>query len=114
MASTSKNGEKEKAKNPSANQDDSKAREVTPVCIDFANIDQRILALPFPSRNYSGMLAGKTHILFLLEGPPVDDGSSDQLHEHPVPEIKRPKYPVYNWPAIRSAASTAPKPGGQN
>ena len=57
MASTSKNGEKEKDKNPSANQDDSKAREVTPVCIDFANIDQRILALPFPSRNYSGMLA---------------------------------------------------------
>jgi hypothetical protein len=26
------------------------------------------------------------------------------LKTHPLPEIKRPKYPVYNWPAVRSAA----------
>ena len=72
-----KDTEKEKDKNPSAKKDESKAKEVTPVRIDFENIDQRILALPFPGRNYGGMLAGKTHILFLLEGPTVDDGSSD-------------------------------------
>src|SRR5262249_34687607 len=36
---------------------------------DFAGIDQRILALPLPERNYAAMLAGKSHALFLLEGP---------------------------------------------
>jgi tricorn protease len=27
------------------------------------------------------------------------------LQEHPVPPIKRPKYPVYNWPKVRAEAS---------
>src|SRR5262249_45155296 len=53
------------------------SKEVPPVRVDFENIDQRILALPFPTRNYGGMLAGKTHVLFLLEGPAVDDGTTD-------------------------------------
>jgi tricorn protease len=38
----------------------------------------------------------------------------DDLKQHPVPEIKRPKYPVYNWPAVRSAAGTPEKPAAQN
>ena len=37
-----------------------------------------------------------------------------ELKAHPVPEIKRPKYPVYNWPAVRSAAGGAEKPAGTN
>ena len=28
-----------------------------------------------------------------------------QLQEHPVPPVKRPKYPVYNWQKIREAAA---------
>ena len=36
----------------------------------MANIDQRILALPIPARDYRGMLAGKEGILFLVENPP--------------------------------------------
>ncbi len=48
--------------------------KVPAVTIDFQDIDQRILALPIPTRNYDGMLAGKTHVLFLLEGPPVANG----------------------------------------
>ena len=28
-----------------------------------------------------------------------------QLQEHPVPSIKRPKYPVYNWPKVRAEAA---------
>jgi tricorn protease len=48
------------------------ASTVAPVKIDFQDIDQRILALPIPTRNYEAMLAGKTHVLFLLEGAPVD------------------------------------------
>ncbi len=49
----------------------------TPVKIDFAGIDQRILALPFPERNYVGVVAGKTHALYLLEGPAFR-GADDQ------------------------------------
>jgi tricorn protease len=41
------------------------------VKIDFENISQRILALPIPARNYVEVLAGKTHLLYVLEGPAV-------------------------------------------
>jgi len=49
-------------------------KETPEVKIDFENISQRILALPVPARNYDRLLAGKTHLLYLLEGPIVDDG----------------------------------------
>ena len=48
------------------------AKEIPEVKIDFENISQRILALPIPARNYDQLLAGKTHLLYLLEGPIVD------------------------------------------
>ena len=48
------------------------AKEVPEVRIDFENISQRILALPIPARNYETLLAGKTHVLYLLEGPIVN------------------------------------------
>ena len=35
--------------------------------IDLDNIDQRVVALPIPARNYGGMDVGKTGILFLRE-----------------------------------------------
>lgn len=41
------------------------------VTIDFENIGQRILALPMPVRNYSGMAAGKAGVLFVAESPTV-------------------------------------------
>jgi tricorn protease len=44
------------------------AKEPPSTKIDFAEIGQRILALPVPSRNYDSLLAGKTHVLYLLEG----------------------------------------------
>jgi tricorn protease len=53
------------------------------VAIDFKDIDQRILALPIQARNYDALLAGKTHVLFLLEGPAVNNGVdpySDTVH----------------------------------
>src|SRR5262249_49428335 len=40
------------------------------VKVDLEDIDQRILALPVPARNYFGLLAGKAGNLFLAEGPP--------------------------------------------
>jgi tricorn protease len=53
---------------------DAKEAEAKEVKIDFENIGQRILALPIPTRNYDQMVAGKTHALYLLEGPVVFDG----------------------------------------
>ena len=60
-----KKGEKDK---------ETKEAEAKEVKIDFENISQRILALPIPARNYDNMVAGKTHVLYLLEGPVVSDG----------------------------------------
>jgi tricorn protease len=34
----------------------------------------------------------------------------EELQKHPAPLIKRPKYPVYNWPAVRKAARNPVKP----
>ncbi|MBV8207933.1 MAG: PD40 domain-containing protein [Acidobacteria bacterium] len=53
------------AKGPGA-----KAREpkVT-VKVDFENIDQRILALPMPARNYQTLEAGTAGVIFLTESP---------------------------------------------
>ncbi len=57
--------------------EDSGRKDEPPVVrIDLADIDQRVLALPTPARNYAGMQAGGEHTLFLLEGPTVDDGRS--------------------------------------
>jgi tricorn protease len=53
-------------------KDKEKAKKELPkVRIDLENIDQRILSLPVPARNYVGLLAGKSGALFLLEGEPV-------------------------------------------
>ena len=51
------------------------SQEVPEVKIDFENINQRILALPIAARNYDQLLAAKTHVLYLLEGPTVNDGN---------------------------------------
>ena len=45
-------------------------KEDVKVDIDFEDIGQRILTLPIPARNYSGMTAGKAGVLYLLENPP--------------------------------------------
>jgi tricorn protease len=62
--------EKDAAAKPPA--DAAKEKKETPkVKVDLENIDQRILALPMPNRNYTGLLAGKAGTLYLLEGEPV-------------------------------------------
>lgn len=51
------------------------------VVIDFQNISQRIVSLPVPARNYTDLRAGKTGILFLLEGPQVvNTGKPDRFN----------------------------------
>ena len=46
------------------------------VRIDLPDIDQRVLALPIPARNYTGLHAGAGHSLFAVEGPIVDTGAT--------------------------------------
>jgi tricorn protease len=41
------------------------------VSIDFAGLDQRIVALPIPAANVVGQAAGKAGVLFLVSGPEV-------------------------------------------
>jgi tricorn protease len=56
------------------------------VRVDWDRIDQRILRLPVPAHNYTGLLAGKDGVLFLTEGPAVPSMErenavqSDTLH----------------------------------
>jgi len=45
-------------------------KEDVRVDIDFEDIGQRILTVPVPARNYSGMIAGKAGTLYLIETPP--------------------------------------------
>lgn len=55
---------------PAAAKPDAAKKDVV-VTIDFDGISQRILALPFPARNYSQLDAPKTGVVYLLEDPPV-------------------------------------------
>jgi len=72
--------DEEKAEEPKKPEEAKKAEEAkktaekkepVTVRIDVDNISQRIVALPIPARNYVGLGAGKTGILFLVEGSPV-------------------------------------------
>lgn len=47
--------------------DSSKDKKPVDVRVDLANIDQRILALPIPARDYDRLETGKTGILYLTE-----------------------------------------------
>lgn len=55
------------------------ARKGVLVRIDFENIDQRIIALPIPTRTYVRLEAGKANELYLLENTASETGSA--LHK---------------------------------
>jgi tricorn protease len=68
----SADSDKDKPKDDdSKDKDKDKKDEPVVVKIDFDGIDQRILALPIPAKNYVNMLSGKSGFLFLAEGPMV-------------------------------------------
>ena len=84
-----KGGDKDADKKKNEKEGEKSAKETKPtpeVKIDFENISQRILALPIPARNYDDLFAGKTHVLFLLEGPVVEGTGSGgrTLHKFDV------------------------------
>lgn len=63
--------DEEKAAPPAPARSPSPAEEKTTpeVRIDPEGMEQRILALPIPARNYTGVAAGRPGVLFLLETP---------------------------------------------
>lgn len=61
----------EKADGDEGKDDKDKKDEPKPARVDFEGLDQRVLALPIPARNYTGLVAGKSGELFLLEDAPV-------------------------------------------
>jgi tricorn protease len=66
-------------KKADAKKDDKKKAEAKtkPTIIDLADIGNRILSLPIPSRNYVGLAVGKSGVLFLAEGGPVGRASGN-------------------------------------
>ncbi len=69
-----KKGEKKDGKKDEKKKADAKPK---PTVIDLADIGNRILSLPIPSRNYVELAVGKTGVLFLAEGPPVGRSAED-------------------------------------
>ncbi|HET9532413.1 MAG TPA: PDZ domain-containing protein, partial [Blastocatellia bacterium] len=62
-----------------------------PVRIDFDRINQRILALPIPARNFVGLATGKANLLYLIDfnpGPGVDGAT---LHKFDLEKRKLDK-----------------------
>jgi tricorn protease len=61
----------EEGKAPSSAADKGEAKGDKPAVthIDLADIDQRIVALPIPPRNYTDLQVGKAGVLFLQENP---------------------------------------------
>ncbi len=70
---------KKKAASPAkkAKAKPNESEETNGLAIDFENISQRIVSLPIPARNYSGLGAGKEGVLFLVEGPPLANAPGD-------------------------------------
>ena len=63
--SAEKSADKEK-------KDIKEKKDAPKVQVDLENLDQRILALPIPNRNYAGILAGKANVLYVLEADAVN------------------------------------------
>jgi tricorn protease len=65
--------DEEKERAADASEEKIKAGKTKPKAmftkIDLEGIDQRILGLPLPGRNYTGLQAGKPGLLYLLERP---------------------------------------------
>jgi tricorn protease len=70
--------DKDKKDDTASKDKDKKDEKKLPVVkVDFDGIDQRILALPIPPRNYVDLQAGKEGVLYIAEGGPVANPSHE-------------------------------------
>jgi tricorn protease len=58
-------------------KDEGKKDQPVKVTVDLDGIGNRILSLPIPPRNYSGLASGKTGVIYLTEASPVGRPSSE-------------------------------------
>jgi tricorn protease len=89
--------EKDIVKSEKEKEKDKEKKEPVKVAIDLEDIDQRVLALPLPRRNYIGLLPGKGGTLFLLEGEPVNiarrtPGPGATVHKFDLTKLKSEKF----------------------
>ena len=81
-----------KGKKDEGKEGEKKEEKPEPVKVDLEGLDQRILALPIPSRDYVGLRAGKAGRLFVLERPvsgPGDPGGPPRYTVHSFDLEKR-------------------------
>ena len=64
-------------------------KEPPKVKVDLEDLDQRTLALPMPAKNYTGLVAGKAGVVFVLEGPAVLPLDSPQDDPGPAQTVHR-------------------------
>ncbi|MGH9855436.1 MAG: S41 family peptidase, partial [Blastocatellia bacterium] len=70
------------------------AKKEEPTRIDLEGIDQRIIALPIPARNYVGLTVGKANNIYILEQPiaPAAPGQFGQtVHKYDLEKRKLDK-----------------------
>src|SRR5438034_1654668 len=99
MAPESDEEKPDKDRDKDKDKDKGKDKDAKPpaVQIDFQTIGQRIVELPIQARNYVDLEPGKTGVLFLVEGPPVDPvggedgGASLTLHKFELKTRKTEK-----------------------
>ncbi|MBV9182744.1 MAG: PD40 domain-containing protein, partial [Acidobacteria bacterium] len=91
--------EKDKKDKDKDDKKEDQKQEQKPVVVklDMADIDQRILALPMPAKNYLNLLAGKSGVLFVSEGPEVmpigaDDSPKQILQRFDLSKRKAEKF----------------------
>lgn len=60
-----------------------------PVRIDLEGIDQRIIALPIPARNYLDLQVGNGNVIYIVEGPQADSPGPPSTTVHKYDFEKR-------------------------
>ena len=89
IAADKKDGKDEKDKD--------KKEEPVVVKIDLEGIGQRILSLPIPGKNYANLIAGKSGILFLAEGPMVMTEADQENPPLTIQKFDLSKRKVDKW-----------------
>jgi tricorn protease len=98
-ADKDKDKDKEKGKKDKDDKDKDKDKKEEPVVvkIDLEGIGQRILSLPIPAKNYVNLLAGKSGILFLSEGPMVITDADQENLPQTIQKFDLSKRKVDKW-----------------
>ena len=73
-----KESDEEGAKKDDAAKDDKDKKASVTVTVDPDGLSQRIVAVPLPAANYSGLQVGKTGEIYYLKAPAVENSDSNE------------------------------------